>query len=103
MDRQHETAKGVAHSESGLRDVCPRAIAPRAISGASPNLLAWVITKLEREQFDAKEGATDRDEGYRRGWSDRSDSLLAELRVRIGLAELRASDVDNQFDFGGEG
>ncbi len=71
--------------------------------------LAWLIAKLEREQYHADSASTPDDEAQRKGWNDRARSLILELRVELGLAELRDAPIDLRlrdelvgFDLGGE-
>jgi hypothetical protein len=75
-------AQGIPRPESAPR-TC--AAAPRGRS-----LITSLLQKLEREQYDRREHVGP----YVDGWTDRGDSLVSWLRIEIGLAELRACDVE---------
>ena len=61
--------------------------------------LRWLLEKLEREQYeltDPKHTVTDLAE--RRGWNRRGTALAAELRIEMGLAELREIEAVEPMD-----
>lgn len=108
MDQQHDS-KGHVSPPSGVGDVRSRAIAPRGD-------LAAAIGRLIAELGDEKLGRQCHHDAcpevqYRRGWDHATDRIrarltvaLAEHRLDVALAELRACDVDAiTFGHAGEG
>ncbi len=50
----------------------------------------WLLAKLQRERYeltDPKHTVTDL--AARGGWNRRADALISEIRIEIGLQELR--------------
>jgi hypothetical protein len=56
--------------------------------------LEKLVEKLRREMFNEDEG----DRQYRRGWNQRANALIAEIRIEIGLQELREIEVIESVD-----
>lgn len=75
--------------------------AERAAASRGESVIAWIVRKLETERLENEAPRASHELGWRQGWNARAESLLRELRVRIGLAELAASDVDGRLDDGG--
>lgn len=60
-----------------------RADAPRG------DLAAQMLEKLQRDRYSPGSNPE-----YRKGWTQAAEHFASWLRLEIGIAELRASDVD---------
>jgi hypothetical protein len=60
---------------------------------------AWLLEKLRREQYDLTDPKhTVTDLASRAGWNRRANALIAEIRIEIGLQELREIEVIESVD-----
>jgi hypothetical protein len=60
---------------------------------------AWLLEKLRREQYDLTDPEhTVTDLASRKGWNQRANALIAEIRIEIGLQELREIEVIESVD-----
>jgi hypothetical protein len=61
--------------------------------------IPWLLEKLQREQYELTDPRhTVTDLARRQGWNSRATALIAELRIEMGLQELRDIEAIEPMD-----